>query len=327
MKKQDLVILIMIIIILIIGTVYVVKRNKNSVSVNEPQSIVGCYVAKLQNDIYALSINNQNGNKVSGTLAYKNFQKDSSHGTFNGEIEGDILQGNYNFFSEGMLSDRQVIFKKLDDSFIQGFGPVNVIDGKERFTDLNNITFNQPSTFVKYSNCNDASTYTDPSRILSFNYNPFWSVISGELNQPTTQWRSNVTTQGIILATLTIQKEFMPNTNFSDAKLTIGRSTNETDIRNCTVTSANEKYIGKAVINSNELSKFTSSEGAAGNFYGTTSYRGILDGDCYAIEYIIHSTNLGSYSPDQGINQFDSEKIMNDLEDVIKSIKFNLASD
>src|SRR5689334_4035499 len=81
-------------------------------------SIKGCYVATIGKDVYTLNILSQNGEKVEGTLSFKNFEKDSSSGTFKGTYKDGILLGDYSFTSEGMDSVMQVIFKKFGDDFM-----------------------------------------------------------------------------------------------------------------------------------------------------------------------------------------------------------------
>ena len=170
------------------------------------------------------------------------------------------------------------------------------------------------------------STYTEPAGTYSFNYNPLFSVVNGDKSKQTTDWRSNTTTEGTLLTTLTIPRSFMPSTNFSEAKFTIGRSADASVIKSCTTI---EKWAGKSsdvFIGGQKFKEVSLSDAGAGNFYDTTSYRAVLDGDCYVIEYTIHSTNIGNYSPDQGIKEFDKSKIVSELNNIVQSLKFQLAS-
>ena len=80
------------------------------------------------------------------------------------------------------------------------------------------------------------------------------------------------------------------------------------------------------MIDDHPFSKFTLNDAGAGNLYETTSYRGLFDGDCYAIEYTIHSTNIGNYSPDQGVKEFDKVKVQEELEKILDSFKFLISS-
>lgn len=117
-------------------------------------SMKGCYVARLGEDIYTLKIENENNDIISGLLSYNNYQKDSSAGVFSGTYKDDILLGDYSFFSEGMFSIREVIFKKEGNTFIQGFGPVETEGNKETFIDIKDIYFDTNSIFIK-EDCNE----------------------------------------------------------------------------------------------------------------------------------------------------------------------------
>ena len=146
--KNTLKIILSIIIIAALGVgIYFVFRGEKAAApvVTVQDSVLGCYTATLGQDVYTMSINTQQGENVSGTLAFKNFEKDSSSGTFSGTYKDGILLGIYSFNSEGMQSDLQVIFKKTNDGFIRGYGDMN--QAGDRFADLNNITYDTTYTF------------------------------------------------------------------------------------------------------------------------------------------------------------------------------------
>ena len=117
--------------------------------VTQNDSVVGCYVATIAKDVYTMKIESQDGISVSGTLAYKNFEKDSSSGTLVGIYDGGMLLGDYSFASEGMDSVAQVAFKKTPDGFVRGFGPTETMGNKEVLTDTSNLSYDNSPTFVK----------------------------------------------------------------------------------------------------------------------------------------------------------------------------------
>jgi hypothetical protein len=327
-KNTKIVLSFLIIILLLAGGYFFSKKNEtvNIVVDNNPapqiSSIKGCYVAHLSKDVYVLDIESQTDGSVTGMLAYNNYQKDSSSGSFTGTYDGSILLGNYSFDSEGMHSDRQVIFKKADNGFIQGFGAVTTIGNKEVFTDPQAVTYDPKSTFVASENCTENFVGSN----ISFDYSSFFAENDGTA-APMTEWRLNAVEKGILVATVTAPRTYMPKTNFSEAKLTIGRSSDTNAIKSCTEKSAQEQQQGTVTIGNYQFYKFVAGDAAAGNLYETTSYRGIVDGDCYAIEYTIHSTNIGNYSPDQGIKEFDKAKIQSEMEKIVKSFKSFVNSD
>ena len=322
-------IIIAIFVVAILGIIIYFTGNETAIekvpAVSTENSIVGCYVSRLQKDIYTLVIQSEEKGVVFGMLAYNNYQKDSSSGSFEGTFTDGILLGNYSFDSEGMRSDRQLIFKKVGDSFVEGFGEVKTVDGKEVFVDTNNINYDQKLTFVKSKDCTE--NFSDSNNIFTFTYNPYFKAYEGQ-NILDLDWRQNTTKKGILLASVVIPKTYMPNTNFSDARFTIGRSTDANEIKTCMINATNGEKKGETTtISGYNFVKFSLNDAGAGNFYETTSYRGIVDGDCYAIEYTIHSTNIGNYSPNQGIIEFDKSAIQNDVEKIIKSFKFTINSD
>lgn len=327
-------IILSLIIVAVIGVVYFVSRVtpvENPI-VEVPKgddvsnsSIKGCYIARLAKDVYTLRIDSYSNPSIKGMLSYNNFEKDSSAGTLIGTFDGTILFGDYSFESEGMNSVRQVMFKKIGNTFVQGYGITKSDGDKESFDDVSKVTYDSKSTFTKSNDC--ASHFEDTNKIFSYDYNSFFKVIVGNNKLLTPEWRLDSKQRGMLLATTVISRTFMPKTNFSDAKLTIGRSTDPTAIKNCTSVDTNgEMAKGDAKISGYSFAKFVAGDAGAGNFYDRTSYRGIVDGDCYSIEYNIHSTNIGAYGPDQGIKEFDKALIEGELEKIIKSFKFTINS-
>ena len=140
-------------IIIIISTLVYTHRSSAPVTTMTETSIVGCYVATLGKDVYTLTITSQQNNAVAGTLQYKNFEKDSSSGSFMGTFSDNTLLGEYTFNSEGMQSVRQVIFKHEGDTFIQGFGVVETTGDREHFANTALITYDKNSTFKHSDTC------------------------------------------------------------------------------------------------------------------------------------------------------------------------------
>ena len=119
-----------------------------------------------------------------------------------------------------------------------------------------------------------------------------------------------------------IPKEAQPNTNFAGAKFTIGKSTDPSAVRNC-VRDAPGDQVRSAALNLHRrpFTQLVFSDAGAGNFYDTTSYRNVDKGQCWAVEYTMHSTNLGNYPPDQHVKAFDRAKIAAELEAMARSFE------
>ena len=166
-------ILKIIVIIIIIGfiSVFTFKWSQKDTTPPSEQasSVKGCYVATIGKDIYTLKITSQQGEKFEGSLSFKNFQKDSSSGTYSGTYKDGILLGDYSFQSEGMNSVMQVIFKKSGEDFIRGYGTLN--SEGTRFADLNNITYDSaPLSLFKKGECVEPATFKDSELGIQFSY-------------------------------------------------------------------------------------------------------------------------------------------------------------
>lgn len=171
----------------------------------------------------------------------------------------------------------------------------------------------------------NASLFTDNSKTFSLSVPYDASVSGGDLGF-TENWRLNFSPNpplGLVLVKITVPPVSEPDTNFRGAALTVGTSADPAALESC-LTTPSEMQIKseKVAIDNQPYAKITVNDAGAGNFYETTSYRTLKNNQCYTIEYTIHSTNIGNYSPDQGIGQFDREGVVNKLEKIIASFKF-----
>ena len=143
---------------------------------------------------------------------------------------------------------------------------------------------------------------------------------------PSTGWRLNAqNTPGILAFTLSIPRAFEPQTNLAGAMFTVGRSGNGTAVKNCLTpdpTAGESPLPVQATINGIQFTMFHSQGAGAGNFYETTSYRTLHAGECYAIEYTIHSTNIGNYPPEYGLQPFDRARVISVLDRIAATFKF-----
>ena len=108
-------------------------------------SLVGCYVANLEKDVYGVNILSQEGQTVKGFLSFKNFEKDSSSGDFEGVYRNGILSGTYSFQSEGATSILEVAFKKTEEGLIRGFGEMS--EEGDHFANINKIEYSTSTVF------------------------------------------------------------------------------------------------------------------------------------------------------------------------------------
>jgi hypothetical protein len=130
-------------------------------------------------------------------------------------------------------------------------------------------------------------------------------------------------TTGIKAFTLTVPKAFAPQTNFSDATLTVGTSKDATAVHECLSPSTEgPSNLATTTINGIYFTVFTSSDAGAGNYYETTSYRTLHNGTCYAIEYTIHSAQIADYPASYNLQPFDEQKIDSLMQNIVDTFRF-----
>ncbi len=120
---------------------------------------------------------------------------------------------------------------------------------------------------------------------------------------------------------LIIPKSFQPNTNFSEAKFSVSKNNSKEALGGCYLLINGEESFGFVDINGVSFLKNTLGDAGAGNFYETTSYRTVYNESCFNISYLIHYTNIGAYSSEQGIKEFDKNLIIGILEKVVQSVR------
>lgn len=105
--------------------------------ITEPKS---CYSFNNGKDSIAMSIEIEN-NKAKGDLKFDYYEKDSNTGKFVGILNGDTLWANYTFISEGIESNREIVFLKQGDMWIQGYGEIMEKNNAFAFVNHEDIRF------------------------------------------------------------------------------------------------------------------------------------------------------------------------------------------
>ncbi len=103
-----------------------VQLNADSLAVKSDttNNIEGCYMQVLNRDTFTASLQQQ-GNLVTGSMSFDNYEKDASTGTVSGKLQDDILKLDYAFASEGMTSVMELYFKYKDGILVRGIGEMN----------------------------------------------------------------------------------------------------------------------------------------------------------------------------------------------------------
>lgn len=166
------------------------------------------------------------------------------------------------------------------------------------------------------------TTYTDPGKTFSFTY-PTQFNLSGGGGVYSQDWMVNSSANGMLLVKVTIPQSFEPKTNFVDANFTVGVSAHPDAVASCLTAPKSGGQVQKSLVTINGVAytKYVSTGAAAGNLYETTSYRTLHGGQCYALEYTIHSGNIQNY-PAGAVAAFDHAKIQNVLEGIVQSFTF-----
>jgi hypothetical protein len=99
-----------------------------------------CYQYASQGDTVALNLVHI-GDTYTGSLVYLFKEKDRNVGTFQASMRGDILVADYTFNSEGTKSTRQVAFKKVGNTYVEGYGESVDENGVMKFKDINSLNF------------------------------------------------------------------------------------------------------------------------------------------------------------------------------------------
>lgn len=99
-----------------------------------------CYFGVTGKDSVFVSIDDNLGT-VTGKMAYKNSEKDSSKGDLTGFKSGDTLKLTYEFASEGTTSKRDIFFIQKGESLIEGIGNQKDDNGQMRYADEAKISY------------------------------------------------------------------------------------------------------------------------------------------------------------------------------------------
>ncbi|MDQ1803715.1 hypothetical protein ACNFU2_04460 [Chryseobacterium sp. PTM-20240506] len=121
------------------------KVETDSVAVEEPVvDTLGtksfCYLGVIGKDSVFASIDDNLGT-ISGKLAYKNSEKDSSKGDITGFKSGDTLKLTYEFQSEGTKSKRDIFFIQKDNTLIEGIGDHKEEGGQSKYADEKKVAY------------------------------------------------------------------------------------------------------------------------------------------------------------------------------------------
>ena len=136
------------------------NKTENSTAHEEnTTSLINCYEYANIYDTIILRLIHV-GESITGILVYKLKEKDKNMGTIQGSMKGDLLIANYTFMSEGVSSVRQVVFKKQENFFLEGYGDVNTNNNRVSFNDPDSLRFNEALKLIEID-CPSQKTETE----------------------------------------------------------------------------------------------------------------------------------------------------------------------
>jgi hypothetical protein len=120
---------------------------------NESQII--CYQGIVKKDTFNLKFKIDSNQEVKGELTYLFFEKDKNKGTIVGKMDGDTLKANYTFMSEGVKSDKEVVFLRKGKIMIEAYGDVEEMENQTVFKDPKKLYFDS-ATVLREIDCLDS---------------------------------------------------------------------------------------------------------------------------------------------------------------------------
>lgn len=117
------------------------------------QPTAHCYLFTNGKDSIRLSYTQEN-DEIDGWMNYDFFEKDGSTGEVDGRFFGDTLKLEYEFMSEGMISEQQVYFLKKDGKLYRGAGNMKSDnDSMMVYSNPKQIKFDDTTPLSHLDNC------------------------------------------------------------------------------------------------------------------------------------------------------------------------------
>lgn len=195
-----------------------------------------------------------------------------------------------------------------------------VVDGSDAYYNESDMTIYSNCVAGTQASIQGVNTFENAAKYFRFKYETGFTLTGGGIGYGPS-WTANSSKDGKVLAKVYIPKSYQPGTNFSEAFFTVGASPDPEAITTCT-TGFNNVPGGSSPLNNFPFVKVKFVDAGAGNFYETTSYRIVRNDKCYAVEYTIHSTNIGNYPPEMNIVEFDKARVEEALEKMAQSFTF-----
>lgn len=135
-------------------------------SIETAQNLAHCYLFENGKDTIKMSYN-LHQSEVKGWLVYNFFEKDGSFGEIDGEFFGDTLKLDYEFLSEGKLSEQKVYFLLNKGKLYRGSGEMKMdADSTMVYSNPAQISFEDTTHLTDMEDCPE--DFIDPTLIDFF---------------------------------------------------------------------------------------------------------------------------------------------------------------
>lgn len=136
-------------------TTSVSETKATDTAVHSSPTISGkhCYAYVSAKDSIFMNVEIK-GKGAIGKLIYKLSEKDKNEGTFEGIMNADTLFATYHFSSEGIMSNREIIFILNDNKALEAYGELVEENGKMKFSNPRQLSLEQTFALSKV-NCNN----------------------------------------------------------------------------------------------------------------------------------------------------------------------------
>lgn len=140
------------------------SAEKDSIATAE--KLAHCYLFENGKDTIQLRYN-LHENEVKGWMVYNFFEKDGSFGEIDGEFFGDTLKLDYEFLSEGKLSEQKIYFLLNQGKLYRGSGDMKMdVDSTMVYTNPSQISFEDTTPLTDMEDCPE--DFIDPTLIDFF---------------------------------------------------------------------------------------------------------------------------------------------------------------
>ena len=152
------------------------------------------------------------------------------------------------------------------------------------------------------------------------------SHLSFTMQYPATASSSEVDFEGFLprtqtpVVSFTLPRDMFAGTNLVEAGVYIGATTTPTAMQICenAIHNGGETPVATTTIGGQEFTAFTATGAGAGNLYESKIFRTYQNGACFEIVEMLHSGNIGNYTPGT-VTQFDKAKYLGILDSIVST--------